>query len=86
MPTISRFMGIEVRMPYSDHPPPHVHVRYAEHQAAVFIRTGELRDGSLPPRVAGLVGEWMARHRDELLANWERMERGQPMEKVAPLE
>ncbi len=28
MPEISRFLGIVITMYYSEHPPPHFHVRY----------------------------------------------------------
>ena len=37
MPEISRFFGIIVAMFYSDHPPPHFHVRYGRERAVIEI-------------------------------------------------
>jgi hypothetical protein len=39
LPEISQFFGIVVAMFYSDHPPPHFHVRYARQRAVVDIAT-----------------------------------------------
>lgn len=46
---------------------------------------GELIAGSLPRRALALVAEWAALHRDELLANWERARRDEPLEPIEPL-
>jgi len=37
MPEISRFFGIIITMFFSDHQPPHFHVRYGEYRAQVGI-------------------------------------------------
>jgi hypothetical protein len=34
----------------------------------------------------GLAMEWAARHREELLENWERARRQEPLERIPPLE
>jgi hypothetical protein len=60
LPEISRFFGIIVAMFYSDHPPPHFHVRYGSRRAVVDIATLSVLQGSLPPRALGLVVEWAA--------------------------
>lgn len=49
MPRISFFHGISIYMHFSDHPTPHFHALYAEHEAKVAIASGELVEGSLPP-------------------------------------
>jgi hypothetical protein len=69
MPEISRFFGIIIAMFYNDHPPPHFHVRYGGMRAVVGIEDLVLLEGNLSPRVLGLVVEWAARHRSELLDN-----------------
>jgi hypothetical protein len=51
MPEISRFLGIIITMYYSEHPPPHFHVRYGEHKAVVSVDPPALIRGILPPRV-----------------------------------
>jgi len=39
MPTISEFFGILIRMYWDDHPPPHFHALYGEHEAQYNIAT-----------------------------------------------
>src|ERR1035441_2734223 len=53
MPEISRFFGIIVQMYYSDHDPPHFHVRYSGHKALIAIETLALLRGRLSPRALG---------------------------------
>jgi hypothetical protein len=86
MPEISRFYGIIIRMFYDEHPPPHFHALFAEEGAAVRIDTLELMAGSLPRRAIALVAEWSMAHRDELRENWRRVESGEPLLPIEPLE
>ena len=85
MPVISRFLGIAIAMLYRDHNPPHFHAIYGEHEITVTIEDGVVT-GRLPRRAQALVLEWLALHRDELRANWERARTGQPLVPVPPLE
>jgi hypothetical protein len=50
------------------------------------IDTIELISGSLPRRQHRLVEAWVELHHDELLANWERLQAGQPPRKINPLQ
>jgi hypothetical protein len=86
MPRISRFYGILIYMYYRDHPPPHFHALYGDHEALIDILTGELIAGGLPRKARELVAEWITAHRDELLENWNRARTGQPLHPVAPLD
>jgi len=86
MPEISRFYGIVIGMFYDEHRPPHFHVRYGDHEGVIRINDLLLTEGHLPPRTLGLVIEWAAKHRAALLRNWNSIETGQPMRKIAPLE
>jgi hypothetical protein len=86
MPEISRFLGIVIAMFYNDHEPPHFHVRYGDRRAIVALDTLVLLEGSLPPRVLGLVMEWAALHKMELTENWSRARRQVPLNAVEPLE
>jgi hypothetical protein len=85
MPRISAFYGIVIAMYFGDHPPPHFHARYGEHEAQIAIATGQVLQGSLPRRALRLVHEWSELHRDELLADWERAERAEPLVSIEPL-
>jgi hypothetical protein len=42
--------------------------------------------GRVPPRVLGLVTEWAALHRDELLEDWDLARQQAQMKRIAPLE
>ena len=86
MPEVSRFYGIDIRMYYDEHPPPHFHVYYQDAQATLRIDTLDVVRGSLPRRALALVLEWALAHRPELRDNCERAERGDPIATVAPLE
>ncbi len=86
MPEIARFFGVVITMHYNDHAPPHFHARYESEKATFVIRDLRVIEGSLPPRVRGLVTEWAAVHGDELLANWARAARRLPLVPIAPLE
>ena len=86
MPEISRFFGIIIRMYFGDHPPPHFHAEYGGSRVKVEIGTLAVIDGHLPPRALGLVTEWAALHRDELIELWELAAASQPLHKVPPLE
>lgn len=85
MPVISRFYGIAIVMYFNDHNPPHCHARYSGYEA-IFNFEGEMLEGELPPRAAGFVREWIARHQSELGTNWEKARAGEPLDFIAPLE
>ena len=82
MPILSVFFGIIVRMWHDDHPPPHIHVEYQGFEALVNIRTGEINEGRLPNKAAAIVKEWCLHHQKELLANWQRGQKFEPMERI----
>ncbi|MCM0589029.2 MAG: DUF4160 domain-containing protein [Gloeotrichia echinulata IR180] len=86
MPEICRFLGIIITMYYNDHPPPHFHVRYNQQKAIIDIETLSILEGKLTPRVLGLVIEWAAMHKSELMENWQLARQNNPLEKIEPLE
>jgi hypothetical protein len=68
VPRISEFFGIAVYIYYREHEPPHFHAIYQGDEVLVAIDGLSTLRGLLPPRAMGMVIEWAARHRDELLA------------------
>jgi Domain of unknown function (DUF4160) len=86
MPEISRFFGIIVQMYYSDHEPPHFHVRHSGQKALIAIETLALLGGRLSPRALGLVTEWAALHRAELMEDWTLARSEAQLKPIAPLE
>lgn len=70
---------------YDDHPPPHFHARYGDDQAQIAIDSGEIIHGFLPRRALRLVQEWTDLHREELIADWLKAERVEPLASIEPL-
>lgn len=85
MPEISRFLGIIIRMFYSEHNPPHFHAYYNEYQAEILIETLEMKKGNLPKRIYTLVIEWAAEHREELMEDWDLMRNDKKPNDIKPL-
>jgi hypothetical protein len=86
MPELSRFFGIVVRMFYDDHEPAHVHVEYQGRKAKIEL-DGNVVRGSLGSRTAvRLVREWLSLRCEELERDWELAMKGEPLEKIEPLD
>jgi hypothetical protein len=85
MPQISYFLGIIIRMFYRELNPPHFHAYYGDYEALIDIQKNELLSGNLPPRVLGIVVEWTALHQEELMVNWERSKKQEPLQAIEPL-
>ena len=86
MPEVSRFFGIVIQMYYADHEPPHFHVRYSGQRALIAIETLAVLRGELSPRALGLVTEWAALRRVELLEDWRLARAEAQLKPIAPLE
>ena len=69
----------------NDHPPPHFHAEYGEHEALVGIHTGEVLRGDLPSRALRLVEEWRALHQIELEENWDLAQSRKTLFDIEPL-
>ena len=85
MPEISRFYGITIKMFFNDHVPPHFHAEYQEYEALFDIQTLEIIRGNLPKRAKLLVIEWAMEHRNELLGDWEKARKPEPLNNIEPL-
>jgi hypothetical protein len=48
--------------------------------------TPAVLEGNLSPRALGLVLEWAAAHREELIEDWNLARHRQPLKRIAPLE
>ncbi|MEK6797101.1 MAG: DUF4160 domain-containing protein [Spirochaetota bacterium] len=85
MPEISRFFGIIISIFYDDHNPPHFHARYGDFKAQILIDGFIVKEGELPPRALGLVIEWAALHKAELMKDWEKAKANLVPDKIEPL-
>jgi hypothetical protein len=70
---------------FDEHPPPHFHARYGGYKACIAIDTLTAVDGRLPRPILRLVREWGFQHRPELLANWYRARKQEPLTRIDPL-
>lgn len=84
MPEISSFYGVVISMYPGDHNPPHFHVRYNEYRAIVEIEDG-LVTGEMPSRALKFVFEWRDHHKEELMDNWNNLQKGVSVVKIKPL-
>jgi Domain of unknown function (DUF4160) len=84
MPTIASFEGLVVKLYFSDHPPPHIHVytgrvgRPGVQAARISIETGEKLAGKLPAAKVATTRRWCERHREALREDWQRAQRHMP--------
>ena len=86
MPIISVFFGIVIRINFGDHAPPHLHAEYQGDEALFDLRNGAIIAGRLPRAATRLVDDWMTRHRDDLMRNWDLASVGQPTVKIPGLD
>ena len=85
MPTISMLRHYHSAVLRPGTQSPHFHAFYNEFKASVDIRTGEVIEGSLPPRQRKLVQAWAEPHQEELMANWSLVMNGDEPFKIQPL-
>jgi hypothetical protein len=78
MPVISGFYGIVIFMNYREHEPPHFHATYQDYDVSVGIKTGTT-EGKMPKKALRMMFEWSELHQDELLDNWGRARKRQPL-------
>jgi len=71
-------------MNFADHAPAHFHAWYGDYKIIVSIHDGVVK-GEMPGRALRMILEWLDLHRDELLSNWEKAQRGDALEKIEPL-
>ena len=87
MPLISEFFGILITM-YSEagvkHHKPHLHSKYNEYKA-VFDFDGNVIKGELPKKQEHMVSGWIAIHQEELMQNWELLQKGEDSIRIDPL-
>lgn len=60
MPTIAIVLGVRIITYPKDHLPPHLHAKFAEHEAMISILTGQVLEGSFAGETkggSGMVGK-----------------------------
>jgi hypothetical protein len=84
VPNISSFYGIVILMfhRHGQHKAPYFHAQYQGKDASFLIESGEMVSGELSVRTVRIVQEWAVRHRDELMDNWERAVKLEPLKQI----
>ncbi|HEV2034730.1 MAG TPA: DUF4160 domain-containing protein [Candidatus Dormibacteraeota bacterium] len=86
MPRISAFHGIVIYMYWNEgeHPVPHFHAHQGNNRASVSV-DGRVLAGHLEAQALRFSQAWARLHRDELIANWDRARRSEPLLAIDPL-
>lgn len=72
-------------MYFTDHNPPHFHVKYKKYEASIRIKDFKILKGDLPKKVYDLVIEWAELHKNELMNDWTKAKNMQTPDKIKPL-
>ena len=75
--------SLKVCVYYNEHGTPHVHIEYGGVWSKVAISDGSIIAGGMPGRQRRLVQSWLECRRDDVLAAWERAQRGEHPGKIA---
>lgn len=67
-----------------DHWVPHFHAHYAGQRASISLE-GAVLAGHLHGRALGFGRDWALLHHEELMADWERARRAEPLVPIAAL-
>lgn len=55
-----------------------------EYKVTVSIKDSVVK-GEMPGRALKMILEWLEQHREELMENWEKAQKGDPLDRIAPL-
>jgi hypothetical protein len=67
MPTVKIIDNVKVILYSRDHPPPHIHLKYAEFEELIVIETLKTYAGQIPPIQRKKATDWAAQNKSYLL-------------------
>ena len=73
MPTIKIIEGIKIDIYSREHPPPHFHAKYAEHEELIEIETLNSYAGKLPQNKRKKIINWAKENKQILSDNFKRL-------------
>lgn len=87
MPTISRFLGLMLRMFFNDHDPPHVHAvdKNGEVIYDLSAKILKVRGKGISSEKNAVVVAWIILRREQLVENWRLVRCGQKPNKIPRL-
>lgn len=81
MSAIDIIKGILIYMYGQDHNPPHLHIKDGGEWFTITIQS-RLVEGKGSSRTINIINEYIDKHEVELLALWEKAQRGETIEKI----
>jgi predicted RNase H-like HicB family nuclease len=85
MPQICTFYGLVILMNFKNHLPPHFHVWYGDYKIIITIKDG-IVTGKMPQRALKMIFEWLELHKEELLQEWAKAQKGEKLKQILPLQ
>ena len=73
--------GILIYIYGFDHNPPHIHVKCGEGEFTITIKD-RIVEGKAKARVIQVVNRFLDEHENEVMAIWEKAQRGEKIEKI----
>ena len=73
MPTVKIIDSIKIDLYSREHPPPHFHALYAEHEELIEIETLNTYNGKLPIKQRKKVIDWAKENKEFLMINFKRL-------------
>ncbi len=84
MAALCQFDGMTIYMYPDDHPPPHIHVRYAGKEAQVDMYSGKVIEGELPGPKRKVLKKWLALRKAQLADAYVVAQSGKNPDKIPP--
>ena len=73
MPCIKIIDGIKVYVYARDHNPPHFHVRIAEYEELIIIKSLDTYSGEIPSKHRKKVIQWAEKNQSYILKQWNKL-------------
>ncbi len=79
MPLVLETEGVQFRLFFNDHNPPHVHVFFQQQEVILQLRDGAILEGGFPRGKSKLIKRLFAEHQAVLVANWNELNPANPL-------
>jgi hypothetical protein len=86
VPVISIFFGIVIRMYYKEHEPRYLHAEHQAHDGKFDFDGNQIVGNITSANALALIRQWAQLNRGALDANWSKIQAGQALDRIPPLE
>ena len=81
MGSIFVIQGVMIYIYGFDHNPPHIHVKSGSDEFTITIKDRVI-EGKARSKTVGIVNEFIDEHEEEIMALWEKAQRGETIKKI----